>query len=138
MATMLVLLLAGGCQTRPVVREVWSKKHLEQIAPADQDFFLADRASRIHTKSRPLPAAEQGEEFYVSWDGRNVELVQFEYRQVNQPDKITAQDFRTNHRQTTTFWIRGDDFQKAGSVSAWRVTLWRDGELLAEKHSMLW
>jgi len=134
----LLLLLAVGCQSRPAVRAVWSAKHLEAIGPVDQEFFLTDRASRIRSTSRSLPVAEQGEEFRVSWRGRDVELVQFEYRQMNAPDKVTAQDFRTNRRHSTTFWIRGDEFLKAGAVSAWRVTLWRDGELLAQKHSMLW
>lgn len=134
----LLLLTAVGCQTRPAVRGVWSAKHLEPIAPADQDYFLTDRASRIRSASRLLPVAEQGEEFQVDWSGRGVTLVQFEYRQVNAPDRITSQDCRVSRRHSAIFWIRGENFLKQGSVSAWRVTLWRDGELLAEKHSLLW
>ena len=133
-----LLVAIAGCQTGPAVRDVWSTKRLEPISPADEDFFLSDRASRIRTTSRLLPVSEQGEQFHVSWHGHAVELVQFEYRQLNMPDQISTQDFATKGRHRTSFWIRGDAFLKGGSVSAWRVTLWNNGDLLAEKHSTLW
>ncbi|MCG3148015.1 MAG: hypothetical protein PCFJNLEI_01457 [Verrucomicrobiae bacterium] len=133
-----LLLATLGCQSSPSVRAVWSTNHRETISRVDQDFFLTDRASRIRAESRPLPAAEQGESFRVSWSGRNVTTVQMEYRQVNAPDKISILDFKTGNRHTTTFWIRGEDYLKAGPISAWRVTLWNGTEMLAAKTSALW
>jgi hypothetical protein len=41
-------------------------------------------------------------------------------------------------RQWTSLTLGGDDYKNFGSVVAWRVTLWRGGELLDEKKSFLW
>jgi hypothetical protein len=134
----LIAIGAMGCQTRPAITSVWSTTHRETIARADRDLFLTDRASRIRGDASSLPASKQGESFRVHWRGDNIERVEFEYRQVNRPEKISRQVFQPFRQHSTTFWILGDEFHQGGPVSAWRVSLWAGNELLAETKSALW
>jgi hypothetical protein len=38
----------------------------------------------------------------------------------------------------TQVMLTGEDFKKAGSVAAWRATLWLGDALVAEQKSFLW
>ena len=38
----------------------------------------------------------------------------------------------------TTVFLRGNRYQQFGEVTAWRVSLWEDDELLGEQTSFLW
>jgi len=54
--------------------------------------------------------------------------------------------FKTLETEVTPGWFRhwtdlpltGDEFKQTGEVVAWRVTLWRGGQLLGEQKSLLW
>ena len=127
-----------ACSTTPRVADVLSNKRSETVEVADQDIFLHDRASLIHLNSELLPASERRQEFYVRWRGTGIDLVKFEYRQVDVPDKIVEQTYAPGNRRSNVFEVRGEDFIKGGPVSAWRVSLWQNSQLLAEKKSMLW
>jgi len=117
---------------------VWSTKHALTIEKADQGFFGTDRASHIRVVSEPLSPEQTREEFYVTWAGAGVQLIKFEYRQPNVPDKIMVQTAQPTGRHWCQFVIAGDDYVNGGSVSAWRVSLWNEERLLAEKKSSLW
>jgi len=133
-----VVLFLSACSTTPRVVEVSSHKRLETVEVEDQDIFLHDRASQIHLESELLPPSERRQEFFVRWAGTGITLVKFEYRQVDVPDKIFEKSYSPVNRNWNVFEIRGDDFVKGGSVSAWRVSLWHDTRLLADKKSVLW
>lgn len=45
---------------------------------------------------------------------------------------------RTGWSRWTPVLLAGEGYQKAGEVSAWRVTLWDGDRLLAEQKSFLW
>ncbi len=99
---------------------------------------MHDPASRIRYRPRDLPADQQREEFYVHWRGADVDLVKFEYRQVDVPGTVKEQTFKPADPRWHVFEIRGDDFHTGGPVSAWRVSLWTGDQLLAERKSALW
>ena len=136
--TALISVVVAGCATSPRIVEVSSSTRKWNINTADQNLFLRDRASNFRTELIPLPLPDQREEFFVSWVPRNVELVKFEYRQVNEPGKVMELSLQPKDVSTAIFKIAGEDFQKYGPVSAWRVTLWKENQLLAEKKSALW
>ena len=78
------------------------------------------------------------EEFYVVWQGANITLVKFEYRQLKFPNEIFAKSYVPTKRPSHVFEIPSADFLKGGHVSAWRVTLWQDDKIVDEKKSALW
>lgn len=124
------LLLLTACQTPgPAIDGVWSQKRLRTTDDPD---FLTDRASRLQTEARALPASEQRQEFSIRWHGAGIDQVKFEYRQVNLPDKVLEQHVTATGQSSHLFTVRG------GIVSAWRATLWHGTQLLAEKKSALW
>lgn len=50
----------------------------------------------------------------------------------------TAVRAKTGWSRWTPVLLAGEGYQKAGEVSAWRVTLWDGDQLLAEQKSFLW
>ena len=134
-------LLAGlcACQTStPRVGAVWVRQRSLAIETADKHLFITDRASLVQTDDRKLPAEKCGEEFYVSWSGSGIELVKFEYRQVDRPDKVAAQQFTVGKATSHVFAVIGKEHLQGGAVSGWCVSLWHGDQLLAEKKSSLW
>jgi hypothetical protein len=64
--------------------------------------------------------------------------VKFEYRQVGKAATVFEKTYTPHGDVAKLFEVRGEDFRAGGSVSAWRVTLWKDDQLVAEKKSVLW
>jgi len=135
----LLALLPLSCSTTPRVVEVSSRTRLQDVGPADEKaFFGYDQASRFRYKPQDLSIEDQREEFYVRWKPGSVSLVKFEYRQVSKAATVFEKTYTPNGDVATVFEVRGEDFRAGGSVSAWRVTLWKDDQLVAEKKSFLW
>jgi hypothetical protein len=130
---------AWACaSTTPRVVEVSSTTRTRDVPPGDEWWFARDRASHLNYTPKTLPTAEQREEFFVRWQPATVDLVKFEYHQLNSPTQTVTQTFAPQNRTWNVFAVRGNDFVLGGLVTAWRVTLWADGRLLAEQKSPLW
>jgi len=155
-----------GCATSPRVVEVTGRTRLLDVDLVDQKTFLREQVGRLHYRPHYLTVEDQREEFYVHWNPgeaskvgstSTVNLVKFEYQQLDKPNIIKEQTFTptsTPHPRDVdqellgqprsvpctahVFEIRGEEFRAGGSVSAWRVTLWNDDRLLAERKSALW
>ena len=138
LASGIILVLNGCAHQTPRVGEVQGTTFTETVPKADRNLFVSDRASHLRAESVPLPAAEQREEYYVTWRGAGVSVVKFEYRQINAPDKVAALSMSPGRQHSNVFTIAGEDFLKGGVVSAWRVSLWDGDRLLAERRSTLW
>ena len=133
-----IFTIAGCRSVGPGIDAVWSKTRILTVAAGDQDAFLTDRASRLRTEGKFLPADQQGQEFYVKWHGDQIDLVKFEYRQINAPDKIGSQQYQPHQERAHVFQVVGDGFRQGGTVSGWRTSLWHAGQLVAELKSSLW
>jgi hypothetical protein len=130
---------AGACaSTTPRVVEVSATTRTRDIPRGDEWLFAHDSASHFNYRPKILPTAEQREEFFVRWQPATVDLVKFEYHQLNTPLQTVVQTFAPQNRTWNVFAVRGNDFALGGPVTAWRVTLWADGQLLAEQKSPLW
>ena len=47
-------------------------------------------------------------------------------------------DRRPWYKRWTSLKLEGEDFKKAGEITAWRASLWQGDQLLAEQKSFLW
>lgn len=90
------------------------------------------------THIKNVSADEHREEFYVVWSGANITQVKFEYRQLNRPNEVLARSYVPTKRRWNVFQVRDAEFREGGKVSAWRVTLWQDKQMIAEQKSALW
>jgi len=91
-----------------------------------------------NTRVKGYTLPEQRDDFYVVWAGANITLVKFEYRQVHSPNELFAKSYVPTTKRFYDFTVAGDDFRKGGRVSAWRVTLWQNQQVVAEQKSALW
>jgi hypothetical protein len=137
-AALLFVALCGCAAPRARVAEVTATRHVIMVRRADKELFLNNRASLLNYENVLLPVSERREEFYVRWTGPGVDSVKFEYRQINFPNKLMERTFVPNGRCWNVFAVAGDDFINGGDVSAWQVSLWGNGRLLAEQKSALW
>ena len=95
----------------------------------------ATSSPRVLDVSRPSHTLQR---LTIHWSApATIERVVLEYRQVQRPNHIEREEFTTNRAAWWTFRIPAAE-QAGGELSAWRVTLWRGDELLAEKRSVLW
>ncbi|HEX9045414.1 MAG TPA: hypothetical protein VF988_00185 [Verrucomicrobiae bacterium] len=88
-----------------------------------------------------------GMRFDVQWTARkaadqNIKIA-LELRGIGTNSVPKLQTIETNvvagrfHRWTALPLV-GDDYRNFGSILAWRVTLWNNGQLLGEQKSFLW
>lgn len=88
--------------------------------------------------------ARQGNYYAVMWkvtDRNQPVKVRFEYRQpaTGLQVKVKEQEISSLDRNNVTrFQVTGGDFVNNGPVSAWRVSLVRGKQVLAEQKSYLW
>jgi hypothetical protein len=115
--------------------QVVSREHTQTVTKADRNFFLSGPASDTRLISQPLAADQKGQEFYVSWSQPQVDTVHFEYRQASVPNQVQKQTATPGTRHSHVFLVRGES---GHDVTAWRVTLLRDGTTIAERQSALW
>ena len=96
---------------------------------------------------RQNPALRSGLRFDVLWKtapGNPAALtVKLELRGSKAPEQapviVTARGFsRGGFSQWTRIPIRGPDYEALGELLAWRVTLWKDDQQVAEQTSFLW
>lgn len=128
-----VLLAITGCANRPAVASVWIRHVTGSLSASDANLFQRDRASRLESKAATMAESEQ---ITVRWRGPDVERVTLEYRQPNAPDRINVLEIRppANQHQHDFLIPTADQ----GSVSAWRVRLWKADKQMAERTSVLW
>ena len=81
---------------------------------------------------------------YPNWESfKNSPIVmRFEYRQKKTGSKIHRKDLttssQTSYRNKIKIKITGKDYQQNGKVTAWRISIFRDGHVLASDQSYLW
>ena len=126
-------LLLAGCASNQL--QVISRSRTQTVAKVDRNFFLRGPASDTALLAQPLPKDQQGQEFCVRWGHPAVESVRIEYRQVSAPNKVHEQVSPPGHHHSHVFFIRAE---QGDNVTAWRVTLLRGSETIAENKSALW
>ena len=112
----------------------------------ENEVVRAERLRRLHgAVSMEEREARLGDYYTVRWNGpagtesQPVQIV-FEYRQAATGSKILSMS--QEHAGTATgsveFAVRGEAYQKGGRVLAWRIRLYRGGDLVDTKRSYLW
>jgi hypothetical protein len=96
---------------------------------------------------RDNPAQRGGIRYDVQWRTREATgklILRVELRGVTEGKKPREKTMETemNASNGRSRWselaLTGDDYKAFGEVTAWRVTLWENDQLLAEQASYLW
>ena len=87
---------------------------------------------------------KQGNIFVINWqnDGSPADfIVRLDYRQANTRERVMTKTERYNHfggYEKTVIQVVGDDYLRGGVVNSWRVSIVRDGKIVAQEKSFIW
>ena len=82
--------------------------------------------------------------YYVFWwtdNARTPAVIRLEYRQENTGVQVKVQEFAVNapyQRNKSRFQVTGAEYQSGGRVTPWRVSIIRNGRVIAHDQSYLW
>lgn len=88
--------------------------------------------------------ARLGNIFVINWqnDGHPGDLtVRLDYRQAMTREKVMTktQEYKNfDGYEKTVLKVVGDDYRKGGVVNSWRISIVRDGKIVAEEKSFIW
>ncbi len=116
----------------------------ERLRTADRSISF----ERQYLLRGAVTAAEQreraGQYYAVLWkahDRSQPVTVKFQYRQANSGlETVSQEETVTDVRRSnwTKFQVTGPDYHSLGRVTSWKLTLERDGQVLASQQSYLW
>src|SRR5579859_3654755 len=98
---------------------------------------------------REHPERRSGIRFYIEWKSKKPVweplLARVELRGIaegKQPRQLVLERGVANPGGKLSHWtditLKGEDYKKFGSVTAWRVTLWEGQTLVGRQQSFLW
>ncbi len=149
----LVLFSMASCSFGPPVADtggkIWKVKyyHLANMAPIpaadpsipfERDYHLYGAITGAQRLFR------QGNYYAIMWkvtDRTQPVKVRFEYRQQGTGLAVKSKEqevSKFDHTNVTRFQVIGNDYANFGPVTAWRVTVVRGKQVLAESKSYLW
>lgn len=122
--------------------------HLKEIDPDidESEVVRAEELKRLYGAVSPSERRDRlGQYYTMRWTGpagRELDPVRivFEYRQAATASKVLAveQRFDGAAEGTAEFHLIGEAYQKGGRVLAWRVRMYRGGDLVETKRSYMW
>ena len=86
----------------------------------------------------------QGNIFVINWnnDGEAADFtVRLDYRQANTREKVMTrtQDYKNfDGYEKTVIKVVGNDYLQGGVVTSWRISIVRDGKIVAQEKSFIW
>jgi len=89
-------------------------------------------------------ASRKGHYYIVNWatDGPAEPLtLRFDYRQKNTRDKVNTVEIPYQQAKGSmkgTFSVTGDSYTTDGDVISWRISVVRNGKIIAQKKSFVW
>ena len=87
---------------------------------------------------------KQGNIFVINWqnDGTPADFtVRLDYRQANTRERVMTKVQRYERFggfEKTVIQVVGDDYLRGGVVNSWRVSIVRDGKIVAQEKSFIW
>lgn len=86
----------------------------------------------------------QGNIFVINWqnDGAPSDfIVRLDYRQANTRERVMTKTERYQNfdgYEKTVIKVVGDDYLRGGVVNSWRISIVRDGKIVAQEKSFIW
>ena len=87
---------------------------------------------------------KQGNIFVINWqnDGSPADFtVRLDYRQANTRERVmtkTEEYKNFGGYEKTILRVVGDDYLRGGVVNSWRISIVRDGKIVAQEKSFIW
>ena len=87
---------------------------------------------------------KQGNIFVINWqnDGSPADFtIRLDYRQANTRERVmtkTEEYKNFGGYEKTILQVVGDDYLRGGVVNSWRISIVRDGKIVAQEKSFIW
>ena len=87
---------------------------------------------------------KQGNIFVINWqnDGAPADfMVRLDYRQANTRERVMTKTERYSNfggYEKTVIKVVGDEYLRGGVVNSWRISIVRDGKIVAQEKSFIW
>jgi len=88
--------------------------------------------------------SKQGNIFVINWqnDGSPSDFtIRLDYRQANTRERVMTktEDYKNfDGYEKTVIKVVGDDYLRGGVVNSWRISIVRDGKIVAQEKSFIW
>jgi len=150
LATAVLLLGGTSCATSERSASAITKVKYYHLNPrtrvrtSDRLITFAERYYRYGAVTNEQLLEKTGHYYSVFWktDDRSADVkLRLDYRHRGTGPKEYSFEIaadKVRRRNVTKFAVIGDEYQKLGPVTAWKVTLFINGEVRGEKKSFLW
>jgi len=87
---------------------------------------------------------KQGNIFVINWQNEGAAAdfsVRLDYRQANTRERVMTktQEYKNfGGYEKTVIQVAGDDYLRGGVVNSWRISIVRDGKIVAQEKSFIW
>lgn len=111
------------------------KAAADQAIPFEYKHYMHGAITSQERRNR------QGNYYTVMWklDNPGAATIRLEYRQGDSRSQVKSQEVPANGRRgTVKFEVNGADYQTAGKVTAWKITLSQGGSVVGSQQSFLW
>jgi hypothetical protein len=149
--SIIATLLIGACQSNNLATSgttITNSKYFlldpsKQPDSVDSMIRFEQRHHLHGAITRKQRKERQGHYYVFWWNDRQLTpvIIRLEYRQETTGVNTRVQEIAVNaprHSNKTRFQVTGADYQTGGRVTSWRVSIIRDGTIIAHDQSYLW
>lgn len=111
------------------------KAAADQAIPFEYKHYMHGAVTSQERRDR------QGNYYTVMWrvDTPGAVTIRLDYRQGDSRSQVNSKEVTASGgRGTVKFEINGAEYQAAGKVTAWKVTLLQNGNVIGSQQSFLW
>ena len=147
----LAVLMTGACQSNNVAKTgtVITNSKYFLLDPAQQPasvdpMIRFERRHHLHGAITREERKDRYGHYYVFWWNDRAltpAVIRLEYRQENTGVQTKVQQFAVQApypKNKSRFQVTGTDYQQGGRVTSWRVSIIRNGKIIAHDQSYLW
>ena len=147
-AVILVILLNSGCESLTRQIKITNSKYFhldpEKEINSPDPMIRFEQLHFLHGAVTEKEKKQKAGHYYVFWwtdPSRTPVTIRFEYRQKKTGSKIYYREikaFNPRVKNKTRFKVTGTEYQSKGKVTAWRVLIVQENQIIASDQSYLW
>lgn len=147
-AVILMILLNSGCQSLTSQTKITNSKYFhldpEKEITSPDPMVRFEQLHFLHGAVTEKEKEQRAGHYYVFWwtdPYRGPITIRFEYRQKKTGSKVYYQEVKSLNPKTknkTRFKVTGKEYKSKGKVTAWRVLIVRENQIIASDQSYLW
>ena len=147
-AVTLAILLNSGCLSLDSQIQITNSKYFhldpEKEINSPDPMVRFEQLHFLHGAVTDKEKKQRAGHYYVFWwtdPSRSPATIRFEYRQKKTGSEVYYREVKALNPRTknkTRFQVTGKEYHSKGKVTAWRVSIIRENQIIASDQSYLW